>query len=147
MRLEESLWIFMIKIKAQKNATLQPTARGKVLVVDDAPDNLILTQAYLKMMGLDSEVANNGKEGVEKATRDHFDVVLMDVQMPELDGFEAVQLLREKQYSRPVVALTAHAMKGDRERCLEAGFNEYLCKPVNRLKLQECLSKFIEFSS
>ena len=137
----------LAKIKAQKNATLQPTARGKVLVVDDAPDNLILTQAYLKMMGLDSEVANNGKEGVEKATRDHFDVVLMDVQMPELDGFEAVQLLREQQYSRPVVALTAHAMKGDRERCLEAGFNEYLCKPVNRLKLQECLSKFIEFSS
>ncbi len=134
------------QVKAQKTLSSQPMARGKVLVVDDAPDNLILTQAYLRMMGLDSEVAHNGIEGVEKATHDKFDVVLMDVQMPELDGFEAVHQLREHQYSRPVVALTAHAMKGDRERCLEAGFNEYLCKPVNRIKLQECLSKFIEFS-
>jgi two-component system, sensor histidine kinase len=133
-------------VKALNTTTLQPTARGKVLVVDDAPDNLILTQAYLKMMGLDSAVAHNGQEGVDMAMRDHYDVVLMDVQMPELDGFEAVQLLREQQYGRPVIALTAHAMKGDRERCLEAGFNEYLCKPVNRLKLQECLSNFIEFS-
>ncbi len=131
----------------RKILSLQPKARGKVLVVDDAPDNLILTQAYLRMMGLDSEVAHNGIEGVEKATHDKYDVVLMDVQMPELDGFGAVHQLREHQYSRPVVALTAHAMKGDRERCLEAGFNEYLCKPVNRIKLQECLSKFIEFSS
>ena len=115
-------------------------------MVDDAADNLILTQAYLKMMGLHSEVANNGKDGVDKALNKSFDVILMDVQMPELDGFRAVQILRQQKCLVPIVALTAHAMKGDRERCIEAGFTDYLCKPINRLALQECLNKYIQFT-
>ena len=116
--------------------------RLKVLVVDDAADNRELIGRFLIKMGHVAEFAENGVVGVHRALKGDFDVVLMDIQMPEMDGFEALKQLREKDYRKPVVALTAHAMKGDREICLQSGFDDYLVKPVNRQALRESLAKY-----
>lgn len=112
-----------------------------ILIVDDSPDNRELIGRFVTKMGHTAEFAENGRIGVTKALADDFDVILMDVQMPEMDGIEAVKMLREKGYHKPIVALTAHAMKGDRELCLRSGFDDYLVKPVNRQSLREALSK------
>jgi PAS domain S-box-containing protein len=118
--------------------------RGKVLVVDDVSDNRILIKHYVTRLGLKVEMAATGEEGLQKIRHEPFDVVLMDIQMPGMDGFEAVQKLREEHYQGPVIALTAHAMKGDREKCLDAGFDDYLCKPVSKASLEETLHKYVK---
>jgi CheY-like chemotaxis protein len=86
-------------------------------------------------------LAQNGREALEALEKEHFDIVLMDVQMPEMDGFEATQLIREKEKASgahlAIIALTAHAMKGDEERCLACGMDGYVTKPI---KLEELFS-------
>lgn len=119
---------------------------GKLLVVEDSIDNQILIQAFLDQSGLDIEMAENGRIGVEKALAQPHDLVLMDIQMPEMDGFEAIRLLRQKNYKGRVVALTAHGMKGDRERCLKEGFDDFLVKPISRQSLSECVMRNLEES-
>lgn len=115
------------------------TQQGHILVVDDSEDNRFLVEWYLKKLGFTCETAANGAEGLQKATAGVFRTVLLDIQMPEMDGFQVVKALREKQYAGHVVALTAHAMKGDRERCLEAGFDDYLTKPLDEKTLRRLL--------
>jgi PAS domain S-box-containing protein len=107
----------------------------RVLVVDDSPDNQALIKKFLTLSGASVETANNGREGFEKAVEGGFDIVLMDLQMPEMDGYEATQKLRTTGFKRPIVALTAHAMKEERRKCLESGFNEHLTKPVDPERL------------
>jgi len=114
----------------------------KLLVVDDAPDNRALLQTYLGKWGIHAAAAANGKEGVAAALKEAFDVILLDIQMPEMDGFQAIRELRTHGYHKPIIALTAHAMKGDRERCIEAGFDDYLQKPIDRKALEAALRKF-----
>lgn len=116
---------------------------ARVLVVDDSPDNRMLISAMLKNSGVSLEMAENGVTGVQKALERDFDLVLMDIQMPEMDGYEAIRTLSDEGYKTPVVALTAHAMKGDRERCIEAGFSDYICKPVTRQALLNCIDRFV----
>jgi PAS domain S-box-containing protein len=111
----------------------------RVLVVDDAPDNRVLVSRFLKASGADVECASDGAEGVLKAINGHFDIVLMDIQMPGTDGFAALQQLQVLKFLKPVIALTAHAMKGDRERCLAAGFTNHLVKPIDRAALIKTL--------
>lgn len=114
----------------------------KILVVEDSEDNQELFQLLLERAGASVDIACNGLEGVEKALGKKFDVVLMDVQMPEMDGHEATQKLREMNYKTPIVALTAHAMKEERERARLSGFSDYLTKPVLRAQLIEMVAKF-----
>ncbi len=106
----------------------------RVLLTEDNVVNQKLAVRLLEKRGHSVIVANNGKEALEALHRNEFDVVLMDVQMPEMDGFEATAAIRaEEQKSGrhiPIVAMTAHAMKGDRERCLEVGMDEYISKPL-----------------
>ncbi len=122
------------------NNTLNGT---NVLLVEDTIDNQILVTKFLELAGAHVDLAQNGFEGVEMALAGKHDVVLMDIQMPGLDGYEATSQLRVKGYEKPIIALTAHAMKGEKERCVKAGYNDYLPKPLNRLKLIETITHYI----
>ena len=118
----------------------------RVLLAEDSVVNQKLALALLKKWGHSGTVANNGKEAVELATRETFDVVLMDVQMPEMDGLEATRQIRRSEAGTdrhlPIIAMTAHAMKGDRELCIESGMDDYVSKPVRPWQLINALSQF-----
>jgi PAS domain S-box-containing protein len=107
----------------------------KILLVEDSPDNQFLVKRFLTLEGASVDIANNGLEGVEKALHGKHDVVLMDIQMPELDGYGAISQLRQSGYRTPIIALTAHGMTEERQRCLDIGSNDHLTKPVNRVAL------------
>lgn len=115
----------------------------RVLVVDDSFENRIIVRSFLEKMNLSIDEAANGEEGIRLAKKNDYDVTIMDIQMPVMDGFKAVEKLRRDGYQKPVIALTAHAMKGDREKCLEHGFDDYLCKPLSKKALYSCVEKFI----
>ncbi|MES2962610.1 MAG: response regulator [Bdellovibrionota bacterium] len=114
-----------------------------VLLVEDSPDNQMLISLYLKNSGAQIEVAPNGAAGVEKALESDYDLVLMDVQMPVMDGHEAAQVLRAKQYAKPIIALTAHAMNEEKLKCFASGFTDYLTKPIPRDLLVDVLSRYL----
>ncbi len=121
---------------AQKGVGKQTDAESvdfsgrRVLLVEDSPDNRVLIK--LMLMGTQAEVVceSNGKLGVDRATQEDFDIILMDIQMPEMDGYQAIEILRSQGYTKPIVALTAHALKEERERAMKLGFNEYVTKPI-----------------
>lgn len=121
-------------------ASLENLEGLRVLVVDDSKDNQVLIGHILNKAFVIVETADDGLEAIEKITAKPFDVVLMDVQMPRLGGYEAVLRLRTLGYGLPIVALTAHAFKEDRDRAMTAGCNEYLTKPVDRRRLLEVIS-------
>jgi CheY-like chemotaxis protein len=106
----------------------------RILLVEDNPINQKVAQHLLERAGHDVTIANNGREALDCIGREKFGLVLMDVQMPEMDGLTATAAIRESERDSgervPIVALTANAMIGDRERCLEAGMDAYVTKPV-----------------
>jgi len=117
-----------------------------ILLAEDNPVNQKLAKMVLTKGGYQVEVANNGREAVEKYTRapEAFDLIFMDVQMPQMDGMKATKAIRDKGFETvPIVAMTAHAMKGDREKCLEAGMDDYIPKPVKRELVFEMLEKWV----
>jgi CheY-like chemotaxis protein len=117
-----------------------------ILLAEDNPVNQKLAKIMLTKAGYQVEVANGGKEVVEKYTKspDDFDLIFMDVQMPEMDGLEATKAIRQRGFDTiPIVAMTAHAMKGDREMCLEAGMDDYITKPIKREFVFEVLEKWV----
>ncbi|HLK20659.1 MAG TPA: response regulator [Bryobacteraceae bacterium] len=119
---------------------------GRLLVVEDNQVNQKVVTAVLRKRGFMIELANDGKEALEKLeTAGDFDLVLMDVQMPGLDGLEATRLIRkdERWKHLPIVAMTAHAMSGDKERCLAAGMNGYISKPVHPTHLLSTVDEFL----
>jgi signal transduction histidine kinase/DNA-binding response OmpR family regulator len=107
----------------------------RVLVVEDLPENQGLLRLYLRGSGFAVEVAENGAQALESCARNRYDLIIMDLQMPVMNGYEAISELRRRRISVPVIALTAHAMKEDRDRCLAAGFNAYLAKPFRKEEL------------
>jgi signal transduction histidine kinase/HPt (histidine-containing phosphotransfer) domain-containing protein len=125
-----------------------PSRRLRILLAEDSLINQRLALGLLKKHGHEVVVANNGREAVDLAQSDEFDLILMDVQMPEMDGFEATREIRSRRASTgdhiPIIALTAHALKGDRERCLEAGMDAYLSKPVRAGELYELIEQVAE---
>jgi PAS domain S-box-containing protein len=122
-------------------------AAGKILVAEDdfASQQVIL--GMLEETNLQAEIANNGIEAVNKVTSSSYDLIFMDMQMPNMNGYDATKIIREKGYTLPIIALTAYAMKGDEEKCLNVGCDAYLPKPVDAEKLFETLGKFLSFES
>jgi len=130
-----------------QRASAEAPMQGRILLVEDGPDNQRLISFLLRKAGCEVEVAANGAVGLEAALSAQrqgkpYDVIFMDMQMPVMDGYVATQRLREQQYRLPIVALTAHAMTGDRQRCLDAGCDDYLAKPVNRDTLLHMVRQF-----
>jgi signal transduction histidine kinase/CheY-like chemotaxis protein/HPt (histidine-containing phosphotransfer) domain-containing protein len=115
----------------------------RVLVVDDGDTNRRLLKLLLERCGAAVHVAENGQIGVDMAARKSYDAILLDMQMPVMDGYTAARKLRERGYRGPVIALTAHAMKGDREKCEEAGCTGYLPKPIDADLLYEALQSIV----
>ena len=121
------------------------TGNMHILIAEDNPINQKLAVRLLQKQGYTSAVANNGREAVEAWARQPFDAILMDMMMPEMDGLEATMAIREREKTTgthiPIIAITANAMVGDREKCLAAGMDEYISKPVDVTKLYEVLHR------
>jgi two-component system, sensor histidine kinase and response regulator len=125
----------------------EPGISLRILLAEDNAVNQRLAVRLLEKRGHRVELASNGREALTALEKDSYDLVLMDVQMPEMDGLEATRALREKEKKMSgthqiVIALTAHAMKGDRERCLDAGMDGYLSKPIRPQELDDVLDTF-----
>jgi len=120
--------------------------KGRILVVEDDWGNQRVIEMYLRKLGLEPVLVNNGAEGVELATKDSWDAVLMDLQMPGVDGFEASRRIRRRLEGRrlPIIAVTANARSEDRQASEEAGMDDFLDKPVSQAELRACLEKWIK---
>ncbi len=137
-----------VPVAAELTEVLQegPRLALEVLLVEDTPVNQKLAVRVLEKRGHRITVVVNGREALEELDRHPFDIVLMDVQMPEMDGFEAATEIRRREVRTgghiPIVAMTAHVMKGDRERCLQAGMDAYVAKPISATELFSTIESF-----
>jgi len=123
----------------------QPVRRGRVLIAEDNEVNQRLAVALVGKLGFEAELARTGQEAVAALARRSYDLVLMDCQMPGMDGFQAASAIRQTQNGSvrtPIIAMTANAMEGDRERCLEAGMDDYISKPIDVGNLAEVLNRW-----
>jgi two-component system, sensor histidine kinase and response regulator len=122
----------------------------KVLLAEDNTVNQMLALALLRRRDAVVTVANNGREAVERWSEGAFDLILMDIQMPEMDGLEATRMIRSREPSGhriPIIAFTARAMTGDREQCMAAGMDSYLSKPIRSAELMEIIEKIVAASN
>jgi signal transduction histidine kinase/ActR/RegA family two-component response regulator len=131
---------------AKRPAELKRTKKLRVLLAEDNAINQKIACRFLEKEGHDVTLASDGRQALAALDRETFDVVLMDIQMPEMDGFQATAIIRAGERNTgnhlPIIAMTAHAMKGDRERCLAAGMDSYLAKPITAPELIKVLEKF-----
>ena len=133
---------------AAKTLVPDPERKARILLVEDNPVNLMVAQRLLQVLGAECDTAGNGQVALEKLETGGFDLVLMDCQMPVLDGYSATRRWRELEQQRnaehrvPIVAMTANAMAGDRQKCLDAGMDDYLAKPVTRNDLERCIERW-----
>lgn len=120
-----------------------PALRGQVLVVDDGLDNQELISFYLRKCGLKVKLVDNGQRALEETTQSYYDLILMDMQMPIMDGYEATQSLRKRGYKGPIVALTASILNESIKRCFEVGCNEHISKPFRSEQLFKVLVQYL----
>ena len=149
-----------VKILAPRTSAAYPAGtsssglrlEGRLLLAEDGPDNQLLISTLIRKYGVDVVIVGNGREAMDTALqassrKEPFDLILMDMQMPEMDGYQATDALRRVGYAGPIVALTAHAMSEDREKCLTAGCSDYLSKPVSRDDLRRVLCQYLVVAS
>jgi len=116
---------------------------GRVLLVEDTLTNQILAKVLLEQLGLQVTLAKDGNEAVDKVAGRNFDMIFMDIQMPDMNGYEATKILRNKGIKTPIVALTAYAMKGDEKESIAAGCDRYLSKPIDPKKLRQIIAEYL----
>ncbi len=135
--------------QADMSADINALRGARILLAEDNIINQQVAQETIESEGLQVFIANNGKKAVSMLAEGHFDAILMDIQMPEMDGYEATRLIRENaQYDAlPIIAMTAHAMSGDKEKCLAAGMNDYITKPIEVEQLFATLKKWVKPSN
>ncbi len=133
--------------KQQPTVSMQALTHSHVLLVEDNKTNQMVAKIMLKKLGCQISVANHGQEAVEMIGQNSYDLVLMDVQMPILDGYAATQVIRQREAVQgghlPIIAMTANALKGDFEKCLDAGMDDFLSKPISRYALASTLDKWL----
>jgi CheY-like chemotaxis protein len=127
---------------SQKTSRLQ-LSDVHVLLVDDSSDNRLLMSRILKSTGAIVDIASNGLEAIDKALHNSHDIILLDMQMPVMDGYTAARVLREKGFARPIIALTANAMNSERSRCIEAGCDDFHPKPIDRPLLIDLICNYV----
>jgi CheY-like chemotaxis protein len=115
----------------------------RILAAEDSRDNQMLLERYLKAQGMEVDFAFNGEEAIEKALKGQYDLILMDIQMPVLDGYSATQRLRALGFKKPIIAVTAHALPEERERSLREGCDGHVVKPIDRRQLYESIRKLV----
>ena len=127
----------------------ETNSKPQVLLTEDNPINQEVASSMLENIGCEVEIAENGADAVQALEEREFDLILMDCQMPVMDGYEATRMIRSQspQRSIPVIALTANAMAGDRELCLESGMDDYLSKPVDQENLKNTIDKWLQKTS
>lgn len=130
-------------LRTEKKAPIEKRFKGHVLVAEDTPTNQTLIRLLLEKLGMTVVMTQDGNEAVKAALSQEFDLVLMDIQMPHMNGYDATKQLRKQGYNKPIIAVTAHAMQGDKEKCLAAGCDDYISKPIDRNQLTEILTKYI----
>jgi signal transduction histidine kinase/HPt (histidine-containing phosphotransfer) domain-containing protein/BarA-like signal transduction histidine kinase len=130
-------------LSAKKPLQIKHLQGARILLVEDNSINQQVAQEIIESVGLVVDIANNGEEAVAAVNNVQFDAVLMDIQMPKMDGYEATRLIRKKRGELPIIAMTAHAMSGDKEKCLAAGMNDYISKPIDETQLWSTLGKWI----
>ena len=135
--------IHAVHIDPRRNQKEQPEFSGNVLVAEDVPNNQALITALLNRMGLEVTIAADGNEALQKALIHEFDLIFMDIRMPDMNGYEATEAIRKEGITTPIVALTAYAIEGDGEKCFEAGCDDYLVKPIDRRELLETIGKYL----
>ncbi|MCE0558004.1 PAS domain-containing hybrid sensor histidine kinase/response regulator [Motilimonas sp. E26] len=118
------------------------TLEGRVLLAEDNLINQQVARELIKALGINIEIASNGVEAVAMVEQQEFDLIFMDIQMPEMDGYQATKLIREN-HQIPIIAMTAHAMAGDKEKCLKQGMDDYLSKPIDPDELKRVLKKWL----
>lgn len=139
-----------LQLPSGSTVTILPSTRvPNILLAEDNPANVDTLSCYLESRSFQVRVARNGREAIALAQAYPPDLILMDIQMPDIDGLEAIRILRaEPQFATiPIIALTALAMVGDRERCLAAGANDYLAKPIPLKALVETIQQFLSSNS
>ena len=133
-----------VRAPQSSHARLNPLHGKRVLLVDDDVRNVYALTALLDEVGLRVSSAKDGLEAIASYQRDPFDLILMDMAMPNMDGYTATRLLKQEHGCRiPIIALTAHAMKGDREKCITAGADDYMAKPIRRDELLALLERWL----
>ncbi|AZZ36639.1 hypothetical protein CIK05_07495 [Bdellovibrio sp. qaytius] len=130
-----------ISSSLSREARRQLLKNISILIVDDSPDNRVLMNLYLKREGAITDEASGGQEAIEKVIKNNYDIILMDIQMPGIDGYEALAELKKLNYNKPVIALTAHAMIEEKRKTIIAGFVDHVTKPVDTTALMTTILK------
>jgi len=134
---------FVNNLNRERDVPEQAEFTGRVLVAEDSLTNQMLVKLLLEKMGLQVTIVEDGKEAVDKALSQPFELIFMDIQMPNMNGYEATKILRRKGLKTAIVALTAYAMKSDDEKCIAAGCSDYMAKPIDRGQLLQIIRKYL----